>query len=153
MGGLIGQIAPGGIPDLTGGALEEPFDAYSLRVFLNQPINGFEVNVATGSQVVDNPANPGTILIQDNPEAVLVFGSDVPVPLGEVVLDEDSIVTFNVVNPDGGNNLPIVAQALTSVVNEQDATSTFDLTQFASDPDGDILNVDPNSFSLSLIHI
>ena len=147
VGGLIGQIAPGGIPDLTGGALEEPFDAYSLRVFLNQPINGFEVNVATGSQVVDNPANPGTILIQDNPEAVLVFGSDVPVPLGEVVLDEDSIVTFNVVNPDGGNNLPIVAQALTSVVNEQDATSTFDLTQFASDPDGDILNVDPNSFS------
>ena len=59
----------------------------------------------------------------------------------------NSIVTFNVVNPDGGNNLPIVAQALTSVVNEQDATSTFDLTQFASDPDGDILNVDPNSFS------
>lgn len=62
----------GGIPQLTDdGKFIEPFDAFSLRVFLKSAVTGLEVSV-----------NPG-----EDPEATLLYGRDDAVPQDMVLIE------------------------------------------------------------------
>lgn len=143
VGGLAGEIPAngGGIPELSDdGSFEQPFDAFSLRVFLDEAITGFQVDVKPGTQVVPDPSNMGATIVEDHPEAILLYGRDDAFPADMVGLD-NATVTFNAITVGGGNNNPTVSQALAVSVTEEAASVTQDLLQFANDTDGDSLNV------------
>ena len=73
VGGLgMVPLEGGGIPQLTDdGGFIEPFDAFSLRVFLNQPVTDLVIGV-----------NPG-----EDPEATLLYGRDDAVPQDMVLIE------------------------------------------------------------------
>ena len=72
--GGLGKVPTGGggIPDLTDdGSFLQPFDAFSLRVYLKSEVNDFVVSV-----------NPG-----EDTEAMLLYGSDDPIPQDFVLVE------------------------------------------------------------------
>lgn len=87
VGGLVKNIGGTRIQDLTDdGSFIEPFDAWSLRVFVNQPVSGLVVDV-----------NPG-----EDEEAVLMFGLEDPLIADDYLIETvdsttngTAIVTIN----------------------------------------------------------
>jgi thiamine phosphate synthase YjbQ (UPF0047 family) len=72
LGGLgMVPLQGGGIPQLTDdGSFIEPFDAFSFRVFISQPVTDLVISV-----------NPG-----EDPESTLLYGRDDPVPPDMVLI-------------------------------------------------------------------
>ena len=74
LGGLVQNIGPTRIQDISNdGSFREPFDAFSFRVFVNQPVTDLVVGV-----------NPG-----EATEATLLFGRDDPLPQDMVLIETD----------------------------------------------------------------
>ncbi len=138
--GGLGRVpsSGGGIPDLTNdGSFIRPFDAFSLRVKLVQPVTDFVVGV-----------NPG-----EDAEATLLYGfvegvnpdtgdpeliDAPPLTQDQVLIDENAFVTFNALS---GNQNPVVSAPVTATFTEDDAVSMVNLLTNASDPDGDTLSI------------
>jgi Bacterial Ig domain/Dockerin type I domain len=96
--GGLGQVPleGGGIPQLTDdGSFPEPFDAFSLRVVITQPVTGLVVGV-----------NPG-----EDSEATLLYGEDNAVPQDMVLIE-----TTTDSNGNGLANLRINAGSVSSFV-------------------------------------
>ena len=111
----------GGVPELsTDNDLIEPFDAFSLRVFLDESVTDFVVGV-----------NPG-----EDAEATLLYGRNEPLPQDMVLIDEDANVTFNTVASSGPT---AVARTLSFV--EGTAGGSIDLLDGITDPDGDTVTL------------
>ncbi|WP_218933777.1 Calx-beta domain-containing protein [Rubripirellula lacrimiformis] len=118
IGGLANKVPleGGGIPDVTDdGSFIEPFDAFSVRVFINQPINGLRLQLTPG----------------EDREATLLYGRDDFVPQ-DLVLIEDTDTNNNgtaqlIVNAIG----TVVSEGAFSIdpasvtVSEADGTATF----------------------------
>ena len=129
VGGLgMVPLAGGGIPQLAnGGNFIEPFDAYSLRVFINQPVTDLIIGV-----------NPG-----EDPEATLLYGRDEPVPQDFVLTDttvDTSATQSGAVSQNGIANLTINATTATPAgtfslaptnltVGEGDGNATLTVTR------------------------
>ncbi|TWU57387.1 Calx-beta domain-containing protein [Rubripirellula reticaptiva] len=128
IGGLASQVPlqGGGIPDVTDdGNFIEPFDAYSVRVFINRPIQGLRLQLTPG----------------EDREATLLFGRDDFVPQDLVLIQNTDT------NNNGTAQLIInagtvtVAPGVLSVspatvsVNEDAGNATFTVTR-ASGSDG-----------------
>ena len=124
--GGLGQVPleGGGIPQLTDdGSFIEPFDAFSLRVFLNQPVTDLVIGV-----------NPG-----EDAEATLMYGRDDAVPQDMVLLQAAANIT---INASAGNQNPVVSGPVSATFNEDQGTQAVNLLANASDPDtGDVINV------------
>ncbi len=124
LGGLgMVPIDGGGIPQLTDdGGFIRPFDAFSFRVFLNQPL--------TTDLVIG--VNPG-----EDPEATLLYGRDDAVPQ-DMVLFETTDTNGNgtarvTINAGGTGSSGVLAiSPATLSVNEGDAgttTATFTVSR------------------------
>ena len=121
--GGLGQVPidGGGIPDLTDdGSFEQPFDAFSLRVFINQPVTDLVISV-----------NPG-----EAAEATLLYGRDDPLPQDMVLIDDvmdtnnNDAVAFVTINATGDAPLPgTLAIEQTASVDEDAGTVTLTVTR------------------------
>jgi VCBS repeat-containing protein len=131
--GGVGQASPGGIPAVDADRdLEEPFDAFRIEVFVDQPV---------ASMVVD--VNPG-----EGVDPLTLYGSNDVVPDDLIIIDNDSRVTLSTGAVQ--NNPPVLGTSpLTTTVSEDDSDTSFDLLTDASDPDaGDTLSVQAGSFTI-----
>ncbi|TWU59486.1 Serine-aspartate repeat-containing protein F precursor [Rubripirellula tenax] len=128
IGGLASQVPlqGGGIPDVTDdGNFIEPFDAFSVRVFVNQPVSGLRLQLTPG----------------EDREATLLFGRDDFVPQ-DLVLIEDVDSNSNgtaqlIVNAGTVTNQPGVfsISPATVSVGEAGGMATLTVTR-ASGSDG-----------------
>ncbi|MEO1524374.1 MAG: cadherin-like domain-containing protein [Planctomycetota bacterium] len=123
VGGVPGS--GGGIPGLNNGNFPEPFDAYSLEVFIDSAL--------TTPLVVD--VNPG-----ESVDALLLYGEDNEVPASMILTDEDARVTLST-GPVLNTPPTLGTTPLTFSYTEDDADTTADLLTDASDADGDTLSV------------
>ncbi len=123
IGGLVDNIGATSIADLNNGSFDEPFDAFSFRVFVNQPVTDLVVSLTPN----------------DGSEATLLFGRDDPVPPDLVLLetvDSTTIqrpatsgiaqVTINTIDVGNPGTLNIAA---TATVNEGDGNATVRVTR------------------------
>jgi VCBS repeat-containing protein len=131
------------VPEKIGRPLptNEPMESYSVRVFLNTAV------------LATDPVNVGIEIpdpVTEKNEYLLLFREQGRVDEGLVTLDEDSRVSL-VTNGGVVVNTPpvVVGGALMRTFNENDATSTLDLTQNVQDADGDTLTVDAASVTVS----
>ncbi|MGB7326276.1 MAG: Calx-beta domain-containing protein [Rubripirellula sp.] len=130
IGGLASQVPlqGGGIPDVTDdGNFIEPFDAYSVRVFINRPIQGLRLQLTPG----------------EDREATLLFGRDDFVPQ-DLVLIQNTDTNNNgtaqlIINAGTVTTAPGVLSVspATVSVNEDAGNATFTVTR-ASGSDGAI---------------
>ncbi len=141
--GFTGVGGLGGIPSQGGGVPQldlrnqffEPFDAFSLRVKINQP----DATVT---------ATVGASVTQD--EFLLLYGYDNERIAGNVIAEqtEGNLGDFApngvariVVSTATPNDNPVVTGEVTATFSENDAPGSVDLLAGASDPNGDALNV------------
>lgn len=124
VGGLgMVPLEGGGIPQLTDdGGFIEPFDAFSLRVFLNQPVTDLMIGV-----------NPG-----EDPEATLLYGRDEAVPQDLVLIDEDANITINAIDAAAD---PTVAVSVSPAAVDEDGTGALTYTFTRSGDSTNALNV------------
>ncbi len=110
--GGLGQVPleGGGIPQLTDdGSFIEPFDAFSLRVFINQPVTDLVIGV-----------NPG-----EDAEATLLYGRDDAVPQDMVLIQpQNANITINA----GDNNQPGALAIAPGAVSVNEDAGTVSLT-------------------------
>lgn len=126
--GGTGPLNPQGVRDATDDGLMPPiFDAFSIEVFVTQPI------------AVNNP-----LVIDVNPGAgvdpLTMYNIDDPVPEDQILTNAGARVTIST-GAAAVNNPPVVDADLDKLFNEDGAVATVDLLEGASDPDGDTLNV------------
>ncbi len=101
IGGLASQVPlqGGGIPQITDdGMFIEPFDAYSVRVFINQPVTGLRLQLTPG----------------EDREATLLFGRDDFVPQDLVLIE----------NVDSNNNAGATSSGTARLIVNATAVST-----------------------------
>jgi VCBS repeat-containing protein len=130
------------VPEKIGRSLptNEPMESYSVRVFLDSSVTAADpINV--GIEIPD----PTT----EKNEYLLLFREQGRVDESLVTLGADSRVSL--VTTGVAVNTPpvIVGGGLTRMFSESDATATLNLTDGVTDADGDTLNVDPATVSVS----
>ncbi|MCC9599647.1 cadherin-like domain-containing protein [Stieleria sp. JC731] len=132
--GGVGGANPRGVRDADdNGQLIEPFDAFRIEVFLDQPVSD------SNPLVVD--VNPG-----EGQDPLTLYGTNDAVTEDMIIIDEDARVTFST----GAviNTPPTVSPVpLTVTATEDDGTSVIDLLSGATDADGDTLSVSNFSFT------
>ncbi len=132
LGGLVKSIGQTRIQELSNdGNFREPFDAFSFRVFVNQPVTDLVVGV-----------NPGEVT-----EATLLFGRDDPVPQDMVLIETDAA------NDAAGNGIanvtinaivvgePTVSVAVSPASVNEDGSGALTYTFTRSGDDSQALSV------------
>ncbi|MCO8123948.1 cadherin-like domain-containing protein [Stieleria sp. TO1_6] len=130
--GGVGGAFPNGVRDVDdNGQLVEPFDAFRIEVYIASPL--------TSPLVVD--VNPGAGV-----DPLTLYGSNDVVPDDLILIDDDARVTFS--TGAVSNTPPVLSiSPLTSTASEDDADSSIDLLDGASDAEGDTLSVDSFTFT------
>ena len=130
--GGLGQVPleGGGIPDLTDdGFFETPFDVVSVRVFMNQPVNGLVVGV-----------NPG-----EAREATLLYGRDTPIPQENILIDDvmdtngNGVVSFITINAVG--DAPNFSPTISIESGDADVGGVTEIADGGAGENIDALNV------------
>ncbi len=70
--GTLGPANPGGLKSEVGDPFPEPFDTFSIPVFINQPVTGLTITLNQG----------------ENDEAILLYGRNEKVPSNLVIVNE-----------------------------------------------------------------
>ena len=132
--GGVGALSQGGIPGVDArGIIEQPFDAFSIEVFLNSPVPD------ANPLVLD--VNPG-----EGVDPLTLYGINDNVPDDLITLNDTARVTIST-GAGPMNNPPTVSGPVVLTATEDDTPSTASLLENASDLDGDSLTVTGFSFT------
>ncbi|MEM9826899.1 MAG: Ig-like domain-containing protein [Planctomycetota bacterium] len=113
--GGVGPADSGGVPGAAdNGQLIQPFDFFSIRVRFTDPTSNIEVKVLPSAT---------------NDESVLLYGREEAVEEDFILLDEDSILSFNVTPVDGNFQ---VQNGTLETVEDVATAPTFDLNNLVA---------------------
>tara|TARA_R110002073_G_scaffold315027_1_gene487457 strand:- start:2284 stop:6231 length:3948 start_codon:yes stop_codon:yes gene_type:complete len=125
--GGLGPVIAGGVPEANGGdedTLDNVFDALSIPVFINAPVQGLTFEVTPGED-----SNGESFLIYGFLEEPDAQGNDNsrPVPLDQVRFDADARFVINA-TVDGGPVTPTVSVTVDPAAVNEDGTGTLNYT-------------------------